>query len=578
MKKITENKPRDINIIKKTREIVNGKYFIPFLVIVLSFLHFVLCNLIFEIRYETVDDFIIMKIISALDGNYSFYGVHIHPVICLITMFLYKTGININWYTVVILSVGVFSNIIIGTIMIKKNFKYGIFLYSLILYSVYTYILVKLNYTSIAASALLAGIISIIYSEKHSKKYLIIGLIFTTIGIMLRFQTIIIILPFYLVHILYDIYYRRNYKEIKSGLYIFFIVLLVYVSNAFIYNINPIYRQYRKFNQVRTYLFDSNVVSYDDNKEVFEKIGWDYNDWKLLYTYSYADEEFYTTQNLVKLKNNLRLDKDYYLVKIILSFFNFNGILVKKYIFLFSILVCIVFINMLNKMNTKYKIKSLLYSVLFIILGLGLCYSKPAFRVVVSLYLTTITFLVYNLIECTEFKIENKILKLLSILILSILLIFNSKKIYDEFAKYRHENFSIDKEIINYTNDNKDNAYVYPNILRNVSLSYSVYEKLQDGTFSNLRSIGDWDIYDGEYYKFKERYNLDNIIKDLYQKDNLYLIDGSVASTDNKEEHNHINIIIEYIKKHYNVKVNYKIVKDFSPYNAKIYKLYEEKE
>jgi len=88
--------------------------------------------------------------------------------------------------------------------------------------------------------------------------------------------------------------------------------------------------------------------------------------------------------------------------------------------------------------------------------------------------------------------------------------------------------------------------------------------------------LADWDIYDEGYYKFKKRYGLDNIITDLYKKDNLYIIEGNSSTANNKEIKNHIEIIVKYIKEHYNVDVKYRVVKEFSD-SLKIYKLYENK-
>lgn len=155
-------------------------------------------------------------------------------------------------------------------------------------------------------------------------------------------------------------------------------------------------------------------------------------------------------------------------------------------------------------------------------------------------------------------------------------LVINKANIY-KLPKYSKENFSIIKDVIAYTNSHKENAYVYPNVLPNISLAYSIYEKIDDNTFSNLRHMGDWDIYNQEYYFFKERYNLNNIMEDLYLKDNLYIITGTAYGADNVAYKNHIDIIKKYIKQHFNKDVGYKVVKEFNS-SCKVYKMYELKE
>ena len=87
-----------------------------------------------------------------------------------------------------------------------------------------------------------------------------------------------------------------------------------------------------------------------------------------------------------------------------------------------------------------------------------------------------------------------------------------------------------------------------------------------------MRTLGDWATYTQNYYNFKERYQIDNLITDLYKKDNVYLIAGKVIWGENYG--NYLNIIIKFIKEHYDVDIDYEVVKEFKN-NIKIYKLYE---
>ena len=163
---------------ERLNKIVNDKYFNTILAIFINLTIFIVCNILFQLRYETVDDFTIMKIISKLDGTYSFFSVYIHPILSFFIMLLYKTGIDINWYTIFLLTLQFISFTIIGIILLNKNKKVGSICYSLILITIYTRLLLIINYTSVAAITILAGVISLFYfSESDNKKYKIIGLI-----------------------------------------------------------------------------------------------------------------------------------------------------------------------------------------------------------------------------------------------------------------------------------------------------------------------------------------------------------------------------------------------------------------
>ena len=155
-----------------------------------------------------------------------------------------------------------------------------------------------------------------------------------------------------------------------------------------------------------------------------------------------------------------------------------------------------------------------------------------------------------------------------------IYILFSLFDIYITSIGYNQKHFGVIREVIDYVNSNKENAYVYPNVLSNISLAYSIYEKIPDYTFDNLFHMGDWDIYSKEYYEFKERYNIDNVITDLYKKEYLYLISGDTYGADNKKYTDNVETLIKYIKIHYDEDVEYKIEKQFTD-SIKIYKLYK---
>ena len=132
--------------------------------------------------------------------------------------------------------------------------------------------------------------------------------------------------------------------------------------------------------------------------------------------------------------------------------------------------------------------------------------------------------------------------------------------------KINTKQFNSQRDVIEYVNSNKENVYFYSTIsLGNRYLAYSVYEKIPDNTFSNLAPIAEWTTYTENYYELKERYNLDNIIEDLYKKDNVYTI------MIKKYSEQHLNILKDYINNHYNDIIEWDLVKDFQ--SIQIYKL-----
>ena len=558
---------------EKILEITNYKYFVPIFVISINLLFFIVCNLIFELRYETVDDFTIMKIISALDGNYSIYGVYIHPAICFIIMMLFKTGININWYTVFLLVVQFVSFSTIGIVLVKKNKKIGTLLYLVVLSVYYSRLLVILNYTTISTTAILAGIT--VLMQYKQRKYKIFGYILIAIGIMLRTQTIALVIPFYVLYALYKLIKNKEIQYIKSLFTIIIIFISIYISNIVIYNIKPINKEYSQFNKIRTFFFDSNIIDYEKDKEVLDKNGWTFSDWMIFYSYSLADENFYTTENLTKLKDSLNIENQYVnkitnaCKKIVTNTFQF-------YMLFFVSIIILVLLSVLFQKKRKII---LLYFFTFIVLYFVLNYTKTVFRVVIPMYMSAFVIISMALTENETERIKNKKNKyILSICIICFFIILNSIYSFRQLKEYHKNDFGIIKNVIDYTSENKNNIYVYPNVLQNISFAYSVYEKIDDKKFENLRHMGEWDIYHEEYYKFKQKYNIENIMTDLYKRNDVYLIDGDVSAANNVIYTNHVEGIRSYIKQHYNVEVKCKVIKEFKPYSIKIYKLYEEEQ
>ena len=74
------------------------------IIVLINILIFCLCNIIFDVKYEQVDDFIMYNLYSGLDGTYNLHGVYCHPLICLFIGFLYRIISFINWHTIFLLS------------------------------------------------------------------------------------------------------------------------------------------------------------------------------------------------------------------------------------------------------------------------------------------------------------------------------------------------------------------------------------------------------------------------------------------------------------------------------------------
>lgn len=465
---------------------------------------FLIVNLIFNIKYEQVDDFIMYSLYSGLDGTYNFHAIYMHPIICIIIGAFYRLLPMINWHTIFLLSMQFICFTLIGYTILKKHYTgISIILYTLFASVFYTTLLMLIQYTSVAALLIITAfflLIDILEKSKEGKnsKLKICG-IFTlfTLGIMTRIQSLLIVAPFYAIYLLiYLVRYKKKIidkqkiiKLIKYYLITLLITLIVYLSNLFIYNSNPIYKEYNEWNNVRTIIQDIIHIDYEKDKDIYDDVGWSKNDVYLFNTFGFGDENIFSKENLQQVVNMKMSKGDYYslntnLLSIIQNVFS---TLINNCTFILIIFFGVYIVNLLKrnkvKENTLIFVTVILVNAIFIILG------RNMLRVVIPEYILGTILFIYNLNLNKEEKLNDGTLNCLIIIFIILITTTISGQKYD--YGYELKNYESYRQLISYTNSNKDNVYLYtiPS-LQYRYLSYSVYRMPPNKSFSNLRQIG----------------------------------------------------------------------------------------
>ena len=545
----------------------------------INILIFSFTNIMFDIKYEQVDDFIIYNLYSGLDGTYDIYGIYIHPLLCLILGTFFKAFYTVNWHTIYLLLMQFICFTIIGTLLIRKNNCGVSYILYIIFASVcYTSLLQLIQYTSVSALLILTSffvLMDYIERNKKSKKYIICFTTLFCLGIMTRMQSLLIIAPFFSIYFIYNLILlirKKIDKEkllriLKNYLLLGIILVITYVSNYIVYN-NEVYDNYNEYNEKRTILHDISYTDYYENKEIFDEIGWSQNDQYLFYTFNFGDENVFSKDNLEKIVDYKISKDDIYDFDLELK--EIQDLLIEQLrdtnayvsiMFIASFLVAIY----TNKEKRWYVITIFLLTLAINILFIYL--NRTMQRVVIPEFILGIVIFLYYIKYKKEDGKKEYLIKAMSIFIIVVTVIFAGGE-YE--YNYKLEDYSNLKDVIEYTNSNKENVYFYtiPS-LQYRYLSYSIYEMPPKEAFSNLRAMGGWDMYTKNYYNFKERYNLDGTFLDLL-KENVYLIDGDVTWSGNYY-HDYKKHIILFIKEHYNIDVTCEMVKSFD--NIYIYKL-----
>lgn len=593
-------------MLEKLKKFRNSNLFI---VILINLIIFGLVNIMFDIKYEQVDDFIIYNLYSGLDGTYNIHGIYIHPLICMLLSMLFRIIPQINWHTIFLLSMQFICFTIIGNRILKKHKNpISIIMYIVFAGVFYTTLLLLIQYTSVAALLILTAFFIIVdefesrkesqkenreisvgkneentqEEKKQNKKSIILASILFAIGIMTRMQSLMIIAPFFLLYAIYNLIIWEKKKVtnqellrlVKQYLVIGIITIIVYISNIIIYQSDDLYKEYMEYNDIRAVLHDMSYTSYEENKEIFDEIGWSKNDHYLFYTFNFGDENVYSKENLQKILDYKMSKNDYYNLnlnrkevtdKLTDEITNIN-----TYICLLFIVIFIVAL-ITNKEKTSLTIfiaiTTIGMNILFIVLN------RSMQRVIIPEYILGTALLIYFTKLKVKKERQEEISKarnqVIALAIIIITIIFAGSRY--EF-NYSLEDYKQYQDIIEYTNNHKENVYLYtvPS-LQYRYLSYSVYQMPPKGAFSNLRVMGGWDMFTKNYYDFKERYDLEGTFLDLL-KENVYLIDGDVIWSGNYY-HNYIDKIVLFIKENYNMDVQYEKIEEFD--NIYVYKLHE---
>ena len=593
-------------MLEKLKKFRNSNLFI---VILINLIIFGLVNIMFDIKYEQVDDFIIYNLYSGLDGTYNIHGIYIHPLICMLLSMLFRIIPQINWHTIFLLSMQFICFTIIGNRILKKHKNpISIIMYIVFAGVFYTTLLLLIQYTSVAALLILTAFFIIVdefesrkesqkenreisvgkneentqEEKKQNKKSIILASILFAIGIMTRMQSLMIIAPFFLLYAIYNLIIWEKKKVtnqellrlVKQYLVIGIITIIVYISNIIIYQSDDLYKEYMEYNDIRAVLHDMSYTNYEENKEIFDEIGWSKNDHYLFYTFNFGDENVYSKENLQKILDYKMSKNDYYNLnlnrkevtdKLTDEITNIN-----TYICLLFIVIFIVAL-ITNKEKTSLTIfiaiTTIGMNILFIVLN------RSMQRVIIPEYILGTALLIYFTKLKVKKERQEEISKarnqVIALAIIIITIIFAGSRY--EF-NYSLEDYKQYQDIIEYTNNHKENVYLYtvPS-LQYRYLSYSVYQMPPKGAFSNLRVMGGWDMFTKNYYDFKERYDLEGTFLDLL-KENVYLIDGDVIWSGNYY-HNYIDKIVLFIKENYNMDVQYEKIEEFD--NIYVYKLHE---
>ncbi len=530
-----------------------------------------------KIYFSTNDDTAISGLIAGTQGSFPGYAVYINFIPAYILSKLTNIISSINWYGMYLLGTFFVSFTFIGNIFLNKfKLRIGVFVYVVCIICGILPFLSSFTFTFVCYTSILAGVLLIVYGYDINNRNIslfcyVFGALLFINGSFIRYNSLYTGIALLLGYMIFKMFEDKK----KSIVFICVSILSITLALGFrvysrmqYYN-DPIWNSYIEFNEARANLIDFGLPDYYENIEFYDSVGWSENDYHIFKSYSFPENEKFSTENLQKIYNYREsINKSNIKVKVIID--KIYGIIKTD----ISTILCMTFIIMIfiyNIIFTKNKLMSIL---LFIFpFGMNILFlmmNRAPFRVVYPHYFITLIVLIYLAKDSSDNEninsnynnIENYFLfaGITLFMIICGLQLFNEYNKALDIRNNEYLNNSI--EVYQTLCNDKENVYL-TSLDHNGSIvkSKSILREYPQNFKSNLISVGGWLSRSKNFEYIKELYGINNLIYDLTTKDNYYFVDMGT----------HIGMFTTYFKETYNLDVNFEVVREM--YHTKVYKV-----
>jgi len=476
-----------------------------------------------------------------------------HVFIGLGLKYLYSHFPGYPWYGLYHYAIHFVSMIILLYAILNLSFTITRFIFFLVYFAVIE--LFFLNNLQFTITAFVAGQSAVFLflsflNKKTIKSWLIIicCIALLIISSMVRPQS------FRLITIVSSpimaIFFFENVKNSNIVLKYVLFYSLVFISTFYLeiynksyFNNDPRYKDFVLFNELKSRFIDWNYITYnDDTKRIFDKVGWSKNDFFMFSSWFFADKELFSIEKIREIADNFPK----YNTNISIGYV--AGTFIKKlYLMILPIIVSIFFIIYvpLNKQNILAIAASfllvgtiMLYLIVFLKLPLRVYHPMFSYLAILCLYLTSNNKL--------TIATKNKFIKTLLCSMTFIVVLISIYKI-SNISKYNIEKNQRFREDLIKLRPTKDQLYVVwgASLPYTSILPFESYDYLQNFKYISLGSRLRTPIAE----KRMREYGVKDIYRDLYSKDNIFLIINNLR---------YAYLYSQYVLEHYGIKVQFK--------------------
>jgi hypothetical protein len=278
----------------------------------------ILSGLAFDFYFDLNDDVLMKEILSgAFTGTPSTHNIQMLYPISAVIAGIYRLFRNANVYSIFLCTFQFASIAIVFTKSMKcmKNW-YSKVVAFIALMAFYVGVvmghIVIVQYTITVCMMAAAAAFLLITMDNNSKAELVIAILLLWVAFLIRSEMLLLMLPFVGVAIFIRFIYRFTAVEEKEhkNVFIRFVILCAAILLGLlvllgIHKIGYGSSEWMKFNSFfdnRTELYDFQVIpDYDENREIYRKLGLDKSEYQLLVNYNFGLDEEIDSNTLGRL-------------------------------------------------------------------------------------------------------------------------------------------------------------------------------------------------------------------------------------------------------------------------------------
>ncbi len=528
------------------------------------------------ISFKPNDDMFSSTIPSGMYGQYYIYTFS--NILQGSFLAALSKGVSIcNWTIMLYIAYLGISYIAIGVWSIKtKGAIIGGFLSLLFFLTTQNSLLHKINFSKTGAVLVSAGLVIFAHYVKElcwkkNMVWLLISGVMIFAGSMVRNYSIIVAFPAVMILIINTVFVfgEGDIGILKKSCPWFILILCIvmaWIVDTIVYESNDGWRSYREYNSVRGNLDDYGMLDYETHQEIYQKIGYNEIDVKMLSTWHSADDEVFSKENLQEIIRN-KVPKEYSFENIKQSLREmYNNVLKKNYLF-YAILVLTLVCGLTDPKKLLLLIPNFLLMIaelFYLVFG-----GRYPDRATLLIFMYAFVVIVYTFPKKEELTKARNSLMAAALLVMVAVGLYNmdiNEIIENDAREYPYKEEY--RQFLSEISEHQENLYVWDifAIERVLEGAYTPYEALDRGVLSNSVYTGGWfvntPIMANNAERFGEKNNPYKLLADLK---NVYLV--TLTGTD-------INDTLSYIRRHYNENAQAKCIAEIN--EVAIYRFAEE--